>query len=570
MKKVITIIVLVLISIILINTISYGILYNKDTISLVDKEKMIKSKLDSKYDINTNNNEKTDELTKQIEELTQKTTYLLLGDPNSKTESSENYYKRHKDYLSLRYAPTIPEDKNSLLGLDQNSQEFKDDVLSGTSVPGIFSILNELEVKYSSYGKIRVTKTDEENVISTIVLPNVTMKQQDTENPMDYRKIQTDLKMYYFFKKLNGEYKLLYLYGETSDEINQKIDVDDENKDGLNKEKDDNSYLRKIYDFAKADAVSDSTLNSIYEANKDKIVYMNSVYNMGTVVSANGFFINKGIILTTYNFVEKSLLKAQNIIINDANGNAYELDGIGALNSNSDIAVLKVKTSSDSHIAYEDVTNIAKGDAVISINSKTGVGLTSNKGIIISVDKNLQTSLPVTEELQGGPVFNAEGKLIGMANSKVLDGSVSYAIGLNILKEYYNLFSNEAYENVKAVPFNELKEEYYVKYGEENIKDDLGQDKLKEFSDAENAKELIKLSLIKSSYKDGIISLRFRNDVPGYIDTIQMAMPYMESLKEKGYSEKVVSNSKYIYSNDKYQIIVMKEFNYLIIVMVRV
>ena len=566
-------IVIPLLFIIVIGTISLaitnGININKETFSFINKEEMLTSNFDKKYEITSNKNNTNYELTERIKELTKKTTYLLLGEANSKKESGENYYKRHQDYLELRYNPEIPKDENSFLGLDENSQEYKDDILSGISVPGMFLKLNELEIKYNSYGKINVSKVDEEKVISAITLPNVKMKEQDSNNPMNYNIIQTDLTLYYYFKKLNNEYKLLYLYGETNDDIEQYMESNDEKTGTLSKNSDYKSELRDIYNFEKADSITDETLNKVYEDNKDKIVFLNATYNIGTVTSANGFFISDGIIATTYNYIEKSLIKAQNIIISDSSGNVYEVEGIVTVNIENDIAILKVKTNEPKKIQYEDTNKPQKEDAVISINTKTGVGLTSSKGIITSTDKNIQTSLPVTEELQGSPLFNLDGKLIGMINSKILNSSISFATNIDILKEYYNKFSEINYDDVKAIPFNVLKENYYIKYTDENISNNIPQNKLDEFANVENAKEMIELNLIKSSYKDQIISLRFKNDIPNFIDTMQFSSSYRENLKSKGYQEKVISDSKYIYDNGKYQIIVMKEFDYLIVVMVK-
>lgn len=348
------------------------------------------------------------------------------------------------------------------------------------------------------------------------------------------------------------------------------MESNDEKTGTLSKNSDYKSELRDIYNFEKADNITDETLNKVYEENKDKIVFLNSIYNTGTVTSANGFFISDGIIATTYNYIEKSLIKAQNIIVSDSLGNVYEIEGIVTVNIENDIAILKVKTNDSKKMQYEDTNKLQKEDAVISINTKTGVGLTSSKGIITSTDKNIQTSLPVTEELQGSPLFNVDGKLVGMINSKLLNSSISFATNIDILKEYYNKFSQINYDDIKAVPFNVLKENYYIKYTDENISNNIPQNKLNEFSNVENAKEMIKLNLIKSSYKNQIISLRFKNDIPNFIDTMQFALDYRANLKDKGYQEKVVSDSKYIYYNEKYQIIIMKEFDYLIVVMVKI
>lgn len=549
--------------------ITKKIIINDETFSFVNKEEKLSSNFDNRYEISNTDNNIDNQLDQTITDLTKKTTYLLLGDPNIQNESSENYYKRHKDYLELRYNPEIPKDDNNLLGLDENSEEYKDDILSGVSVPGMFLKLNELDIKYNSYGEIQVSKIDDDNIISIITLSNVKMKEQDTNNPMNYNIIQTDLTIYYYFKKLNNEYKLLYLYGETNDDIQEYINGNSENIGNLTQSQDYNSKLRDVYDFSKADEITDETLNKIYNENKSKVVFLNSTYNIGTVTSANGFFINEGLIITTYNYIEESLMKAQNITINDSLGNVYELDGIVTINIENDIALLKIKNKNPNYVGFEDINELKKEDAVITLNTKTGVGLNTSKGIITSLDKNMQISLPISKEAQGSPLFNSDGKIIGMINSKVLNRSVSCATKRDAIKEYYSKLSEINYDEIKAIPFEELKENYYIKYNDETTINNIPEDKWKEYSNAENIDEMIDLKLVKSSYKDGIISLRYKNDINHYIDTMQFATKYIENLKNKGYKEKYISDSKGIYENDKYQIIIMKEFDYLIIIMVR-
>ena len=573
MKKGIIKIAILLLLMTIIGTNSLAIdsriLINNETFSFTNKEEKISSKFDSKYNITNNDNNIDYQLNQTITDLTKKTTYLLLGEPNIQNESSENYYKRHKDYLELRYNPEIPKDENSFLGLDENSQEYKDDILSGMSVPGMFLKLNELEVKYNSYGEIRMTKIDDDKVISLITLSNVEMKEQDKNNPMNYNIIHTDLTIYYYFKKLNNEYKLLYLYCETNDDIQNYIDSNDEKVGSLTQNSDYNSNLRDLYDFSQADKINEETLNKIYDENKSKVVFLNSTYNIGTVTSANGFFISEGLIVTTYNYIEQSLMKAQKIIISDSLGNIYDLDGIVTMSVENDVAILKVKNKNENYIKFEDINSVEKESAVIALNTKTGVGLTTSKGIVISLDKNIQTSLPISEETQGSPLFNNEGKIIGMVNSKLLNSSVSFATKEDILKEYYTKLAETNYEEIKAISFEELKENYYIKYNDETIINNIPEDKLQEYSNVENVSEMVDLKLIKGSYKDGIISLRYKNDIKNYIDTMQFATKYIENLKSKGYEQKYTSNSKVIYENEKYQIIIMEEFDYLIIVMVR-
>lgn len=537
------------------------IIIDKETFSFNNNKNNILSNFDVE-----NNKEENEELKEKITDLTKKTTYLLLGEPNAENESSENYYKRHRDFLQLRYNPEVPKDENSSIGLDENSQEYKDDILSGISVPGMFSKLNELNIKYSNYGNITISKLDDTRVLGAITLTNIIMK--DKNNSRNYNNVQTNLTIYYYFKELNNEYKLLYLYGETEEDIESYIENSNEQAGKLLKEKDYNSNLKDIYDFGKANEITDNTLLKIYNENKNNIVFLNSVYNTGMALSANGFFIKDGLVMTTYNYVENSLIKAQNIIVNDNDGNTYELDGIVTMNAENDIAILKVKNKRNNYVKIAD-KKIEKEDAVITLNSKIGIGLNTSKGIITAIDDNIQVSIPSTESMQGSPLFDTDGNLIGMMNSKSINTSLSYATNMNVIKEYYNKFDKKVYEEIKAVSFNELKEKYYIKYNEEKLINNIPEDKLKEFNNVEDINEKMTLKLIKGSYKDGIISLRYKNDILNYMDTMQFASEYEEYLISKGYTKTKISNSKNIYENKKYKIVIMKEFDYLIIVMVK-
>ena len=549
--------------------VTQKILINNETLSFENKRKDIFSDLDGNYEFISGNNENY-ELKQTITELTKKTTYLLLGDASVTFENSEDYYKRHNDYLNLRYNPKIPKDPNSHLGIDITSQEYQDDLLSGVSVPGMFLMLEELGIKYNSYENIRVSIVNNDIAISTISLPNVTIKKQDVDNPMKYIETKTDLKIFYYFKKLNDEYKLLYLYGETNDDIISYSDKSNEKVGELTINDDYNSKLKDIYDFSKADAIKENTLTKIYNKNKQNIVFLNSVYNMGTVTSANGFFINEGLIATTYNYIEKSLSKAQKIIISDFSGNVYTLDGIVTADEENDIAILKVKNKSQNNVEIEKSAKYNIEEAVITLNSNFGIGLTASKGIIISKDNNdIQMTLVETEETQGSPIFNNQGNVIGMVNSKILNASTAFATDAEILEKYYDKFSSENSNDIKYISFEKAKENYYIKYNEEKNINNVPNDKWNKYLKVENAEENIDLKLVKAIYKDGIISLRYKNDISNYVDTMQFASTYRENLKNKGYTEKIISNSKIIYESNKFRIIVMKEFDYLIIVMVR-
>ena len=78
------------------------------------------------------------------------------------------------------------------------------------------------------------------------------------------------------------------------------------------------------------------------------------------------------------------------------------------------------------------------------------------------------------------------------------------------------------------------------------------------------------MELIKASYKDGILSLRYDNDTNGMLDSIYLASSYTEELVEQGYELTFYNDQKYIYKNDKYQVILKDNFNYLIILIMEI
>jgi hypothetical protein len=78
------------------------------------------------------------------------------------------------------------------------------------------------------------------------------------------------------------------------------------------------------------------------------------------------------------------------------------------------------------------------------------------------------------------------------------------------------------------------------------------------------------MNLVKASYKDGILSLRYNNDTKGMLDSIYLASAFTENLISKGFDLTFYNEQKYIYKNDKYQIILKDNFNYLIVLIMEI
>lgn len=508
-------------------------------------------------------------LEREIELLSRKVTYLLFGEAGNQKETSEEYYKRKHDYLELRYNPDIPKDSSTFSGYDENSQEYKDDLVSGISLPLILNIVNEMEIIYKSIDNIRVFKSGNDLVISEVTLLNITHKEENITEPMKYDAVRTNLVMYYFFKELKGEYKLYYLMGETKEGLEEFLleRENNEKKGMLSIAPSHRSDVTKIYNYSKLEKLEQNKVEQIYNENSKNILYLTAIYNNYVVASANAFFIDSGLVVTTWNFLEKSLREAQYITITSGN-NSYLIDGIVTVNPNSDIAVIKLKENISNKVVLGESDRLNFEDPIITLSSKTAVGLTASTGILITNDKYLQTTLPLVASDEGSPLFNESGEVIGMNTSKSINTSLSIAIPSKAIKEIKDTIK-EDFNSLKTISFDKLKEDYYYgQYAKEKTINNISKNKWQELNKKYNLEETIKLPLLKASNKKNIFSLRYKNNLAGLLNGMQLSLSFQDHLIKNNYKLIVNGTKKKVYTNNNQRVTIIDEFDYLIIIVV--
>ena len=377
------------------------------------KKDNIVNSFKSEYNLSTAISSKNDEIKKEIVELSKKTTNLLLGDINSKNETSEHYYNRHKEYKELAAYNYFPKDPNSSSGYDESIENYRYVIASELAIPQLFNSFNELGVIYNTYGDIRVTLNGN-LAISMVLLPNVKIKEENKDNPEKYDLKQENLVIYYYFIKIDDNYRLCYLYGEYGDTVQQYFD-ELESKETKNAKAISSSYqsdLSNLYNYDKLNSITDSKLNQIYNQNINNLVYLSSYYNNSVVNNANGFFIGNGIVITTWNFLEKALIDSQYISIQDNKSNFYEVDGIITANPQTDIVLIKLKNKVGRTVNLANSSELKTEDPLITISSKSGVSYIIQKGIVISNDDYIQSSIPLSNNDEGSPLFNGNGQVV--------------------------------------------------------------------------------------------------------------------------------------------------------------
>ena len=155
----------------------------------------------------------------------------------------------------------------------------------------------------------------------------------------------------------------------------------------------------------------------------------------------SGFIIsNDGYIFTNNHVVENT----DKILVKISDGKEYEAKIIGT-DSKTDIALIKIKPDNSLPIVeIGDSDALRVGEWVIAIGNPFGLeqtvtaGIVSAKGRVIGAgayDNFIQTDASINPGNSGGPLFNMQGKVIGINTAIVAQGQgIGFAIPINMAK----------------------------------------------------------------------------------------------------------------------------------------
>ena len=215
-----------------------------------------------------------------------------------------------------------------------------------------------------------------------------------------------------------------------------------------------------------------------------------------------------------------------------------------------DIAILKVNNGKGTSVKFGNTPNVE--DAVILISSKTGSNVSANIGILVSNDKELTTTIPTLKYEEGAPLFNSKGEVVGMNSSKVTNSSLSKAYSNKYLIELQNKFKN--IDEVTYISFEELKNNYFVSYKDDKVVNKIDEDVWNKYKKIGNLEKSINIELVKASYKDNVLSLRYKNTLNKLFSNMQLANNFISELKKDKYKEVINESNKKVYVKDKYDI----------------
>lgn len=190
---------------------------------------------------------------------------------------------------------------------------------------------------------------------------------------------------------------------------------------------------------------------SLYKQASPAVVLIEAIGPDGKPVkTGSGLLVSSdGKLLTNYHVISH----AKQATVRLANGDAYDLVQVLAVDKRKDIAYLKIPAVDLPFAKLGRSNTVEIGETVFSIGSPLGLQNTLSQGLVSGIRdmdgyKLFQMSAPISPGSSGGPVFNGAGEVIGIAVLTIEGGQnlnfaipIDYARGMLGINEPQSLAS---------------------------------------------------------------------------------------------------------------------------------
>lgn len=185
-----------------------------------------------------------------------------------------------------------------------------------------------------------------------------------------------------------------------------------------------------------------------------------------SAVSGSGFVVTTdGYIVTNYHVIEAAYQRNYKVSVMFYDGKTYDATIVGVEEEN-DVAVLKIDATGLTPVVVGDSESIQVGEEVYAIGNPLGeLAFTMTTGHVSALDRSITTNestsainmfqfdAAVNSGNSGGPLYNAEGKVIGIVTAKYSSTGVeglSFAIPINDAIDIANDLITNGYVTGKA------------------------------------------------------------------------------------------------------------------------
>ena len=363
----------------------------------------------------------------------------------------------------MRKADVIMEDNND--EIKSSESEDAPEVENNASTPSIsdngeYHFVKPAQNLYEDAG---YTSCEEETTVPKYYVPSE--KKPKEEKPKDKKAFPKAKKR--FVKLMCACLVCALLGGAAGGVVSWKVFSGDDDDTGTSKPiataatgtkvSSDSNGTTDIYSLGCKQAVGITT--EVTTTNWFGQTSSSAVSGSGFVVTADGY------IVTNYHVIEAAYQRNYKVSVMFYDGTTYDATIVGVEESN-DIAVLKIDATGLTPVEVGDSESIQVGEEVYAIGNPLGeLAFTMTTGHVSALDRSITTSestsainmfqfdAAVNSGNSGGPLYDSEGKVIGVVTAKYSSTGVeglSFAIPINDAIDIANDLITNGYVTGKA------------------------------------------------------------------------------------------------------------------------
>jgi S1-C subfamily serine protease len=187
---------------------------------------------------------------------------------------------------------------------------------------------------------------------------------------------------------------------------------------------------------APAQAPKNLTDEELFKLEAPSVVLLQVFDQSGQMTKTGSGFVAgpNGIVITNYHMIRGASF--EKAVFQD--GSTAEVLGVLGYDSSEDLAAIRLNATSAEPLELGDSDSIEVGDRVVAIGSPHGLQNTISDGLVSALrGVNIQTSTPISQGSSGGPFFNQQGQVIGVAVSGVRGAqNLNFVVPINLAKPY--------------------------------------------------------------------------------------------------------------------------------------